>query len=64
MVGGTLGALAAFFVGRLLMKEFVQQLSQKYKVVRALDAAFRDDGFRIIVLLRLSPVLPYNIMNW
>lgn len=34
------------------------------RAMRALDAAMRDDGFLVTALLRLSPLAPYNVMNY
>ncbi|KAL9178289.1 hypothetical protein ACHAXT_001717 [Thalassiosira profunda] len=65
-VGGSAGAVVGFLLGRYLMREWVEQkLMPKYPVIKALDAAFQKRGFRIMLLMRLAPILPsYNIINY
>ena len=36
----------------------------KYPIVKALDEAFRQKGFFIFLLLRLSPIVPFNAINY
>jgi len=41
-----------------------RNLLQKYPTIQALDEAFKQQGFRIFVLLRLSPIVPFNAINY
>merc|ERR1711865_710958 len=43
---------------------FVARLTQKYTVFEAIDTALAEKGFRIMVLLRLSPIIPFNVLNY
>jgi uncharacterized membrane protein YdjX (TVP38/TMEM64 family) len=62
--GATLGACAAFLVGRTLARDWVaQKVSGNSKFV-ALDEAVGREGFKIVLLLRLSPVFPFNFLNY
>lgn len=64
-VGASLGAIASFLLGRYLFRDgFVGRLTEKFKVFEALDNALRDKGLRIMVLLRLSPIVPFNVLNY
>jgi uncharacterized membrane protein YdjX (TVP38/TMEM64 family) len=63
--GASSGAIAAFLLGRFLLRDWVVQgLTQKYSLFYALDAAFEEKGFRIMSLLRLSPIIPFNALNY
>lgn len=62
--GASLGALAAFLLGRYLLRDQVGRLSNKYAVFQALDQALIDNGLKIFILLRLSPIVPFNILNY
>ena len=31
---------------------------------RAVDAAISDDGVKVVLLLRMSPVIPFNLLNY
>ena len=62
--GSVLGAAAAFVVGRFVARDWVAQRVATSPRVRALDAAMRHDGFPIVLLARLSPLIPYNLLNY
>jgi len=63
-VGASTGACAAFLLGRYLLRDWVSNLAQKYAIFQALDVAFEEKGLRIMTLLRLSPLIPFNAINW
>eukprot|EP00588_Corethron_pennatum_P024616 CAMPEP_0194321710 /NCGR_PEP_ID=MMETSP0171-20130528/17909_1 /TAXON_ID=218684 /ORGANISM="Corethron pennatum, Strain L29A3" /LENGTH=281 /DNA_ID=CAMNT_0039079713 /DNA_START=59 /DNA_END=904 /DNA_ORIENTATION=+ len=63
-VGASLGAIAAFLLGRYLLQEQVGKLAQKYPVFEAIDSALAEKGLLIFVLLRLSPIIPFNALNY
>jgi uncharacterized membrane protein YdjX (TVP38/TMEM64 family) len=63
-VGSTLGACAAFLLGRTIARQWVaDQIAQRPRF-RALDQAVLEQGFRIVLLVRLAPVFPYNFSNY
>lgn len=63
-VGASAGALASFVLGRFLLRDWVSGLAAKYALFEALDNALAEKGFRIMVLLRLSPIIPFNALNY
>jgi uncharacterized membrane protein YdjX (TVP38/TMEM64 family) len=63
-VGASAGAIASFLLGRYLFRDSVSSLSKKYSIFEALDIALSEKGFRIMVLLRLSPIVPFNFLNY
>jgi len=63
-VGATSGATAAFLLGRYLVRDSIKHVSEKYPVFQAIDAALEHNGFRIVILLRLSPLIPFNAINY
>ena len=63
-VGLSLGALMAFFVARFLLYDLVQRQLKRWRVAVAIDAALKIEGFKIMVLMRLSPLIPYNAFNY
>ena len=63
-VGATIGAICAFFLGRYALKRFVQRLIARYTLSTAIDAAIRDNGYVVIFLLRLSPLIPFSALNY
>lgn len=63
-IGSTLGAAAAFLVGRTLARHLVEARVAKDARFRAIDHAVARQGFRIVLLIRLAPVFPFNVMNY
>jgi len=63
-IGYLVGAAICFARSRYLMRRLIVRFSEKYPVVRAVDRAFETMGFRIFLLLRLSPAMPFNALNY
>ena len=64
MAGSVLGALAAFLVGRYFARGFVEQKAKENPKFNAIDRAVEREGFKIVLLTRLSPVFPFNLLNY
>ena len=63
-VASTAGAAAAFLVGRHLARDFVARRLASKPVFLAIDEAVGEGGWRIVLLTRLSPVLPFTLLNY
>lgn len=63
-VGASLGACAAFLVGRTVAREWVAEKVSGNEKFAAIDEAVGREGFKIVLLLRLSPVFPFNFLNY
>ncbi len=64
LAGATLGAALAFLVSRHLARSRVERSLAGHPDFAAIDRAIGQDGRRIVFLLRLSPLFPYNLMNY
>jgi uncharacterized membrane protein YdjX (TVP38/TMEM64 family) len=64
LVGASCGAVASFFLARFLLRDSIQSLTKKYAVAEAVDIALEGNGFKIFLLLRLSPILPFSVLNY
>ncbi len=62
--GAVLGATAAFLVARTFGRGFVASRLAGSARFAAIDRAVARNGFRTVLLLRLSPVLPFNLLNY
>jgi len=62
--GATVGACAAFLVGRTLARDWVARRVTGNAKFAAIDEAVGKEGFKIVFLLRLSPVFPFNLLNY
>ncbi|MFN0055771.1 MAG: TVP38/TMEM64 family protein [Planctomycetales bacterium] len=63
-LGSTLGAALSFLTGRYVAREWVAARVAARPAFRAIDAAVGREGFRIVLLTRLSPVFPFNLLNY
>ncbi len=63
-VGATLGAAAAFLVARHLARGAVEKKLIGNERFAAIDRAVAEQGRKIVFLVRLSPVFPYNLLNY
>jgi uncharacterized membrane protein YdjX (TVP38/TMEM64 family) len=63
-IGATLGATAAFLVGRYLARNWVTQKIANNDKFNAIDRAVGKEGLKIVVLTRLSPIFPFNLLNY
>lgn len=63
-IGATIGAAAAFLLGRTIGRSFVISKLKDYPQFRAVAIAIRKSGFKIVLLLRLVPLLPFNMLNY
>lgn len=58
------GATAAFLLGRTLLRDRVARRFAGDARFRAIDRAVAENGFRTVLLLRLSPLFPFNVLNY
>lgn len=63
-VGAMLGSLSAFFMGRYVVRPLVQRRLQGNNRFAMIDSAATRGGIKLVALLRLSPVLPYTVLNY
>jgi uncharacterized membrane protein YdjX (TVP38/TMEM64 family) len=63
-LAATLGASAAFLVSRYLARPLVERRLAGNQRFAAIDRAIGQEGRKIVFLLRLSPLFPFNILNY
>ena len=63
-IAATLGATAAFLVGRYLARDAIARKIEKNEKFAAIDRAVADEGWKIVLLTRLSPVFPFTLLNY
>lgn len=62
--GSLAGATAAFLVGRFLARDWIAGRIARWRNFAALDKATGQEGFTIVLLARLSPLFPFNLLNY
>jgi uncharacterized membrane protein YdjX (TVP38/TMEM64 family) len=63
-LGATLGATAAFLIGRYLAREWVARRVATSARLAAVDEAVAREGWKIVLLTRLSPAFPFVLLNY
>lgn len=63
-VGACLGATAAFVASRYLVRGAIEKRVSAEPRFAAIDRAVGRQGFRIVLLLRLTPVVPFVLLNY
>lgn len=63
-VGATLGATAAFLIGRYLARGWVARRIEGNPRFTAIDDAVAREGWKIVGLTRMSPAFPYGLLNY
>ena len=62
--GAVLGASLAFLVGRHLARATIEERTRGNEKFKAIDEAIGAQGWKIVGLLRLSPLIPFNLSNY
>lgn len=64
-IGSSSGQVLAFIIGRYLLRDVVlSYLTAQFPKWTAVDRALVTDGWKLVTLLRLSPIAPWNILNY
>jgi pyruvate/2-oxoglutarate dehydrogenase complex dihydrolipoamide dehydrogenase (E3) component/uncharacterized membrane protein YdjX (TVP38/TMEM64 family) len=64
VLGANLGALCSFFLARTFLRDKVAAWAAANPKFRALDQAIGKQGFKMVLLTRLSPVFPFVLLNY
>ena len=63
-IASTLGATLAFLIGRYFLRGWVSAKIAGNENFEAIDEAVGREGWKIVGLTRLSPVFPFNLLNY
>jgi uncharacterized membrane protein YdjX (TVP38/TMEM64 family) len=63
-LGSTAGAAAAFLVARSLAHDWVARRMTGRPKLGAIGRAVETEAFKVVLLTRLSPVFPFNLLNY
>lgn len=64
LIGANLGCQITFFLSRFLGREFVYKFVKADSLVDRLSKKIENNGFMVILSLRLLPVFPFNVINY
>ncbi len=63
-LGSTAGAAAAFAVARTVGHDWVVSRTAAWPALDAVARAVESDAFKVVLLTRLSPLFPFNLLNY
>ena len=63
-IGSTLGASCAFMVSRYLIRKSIEKRVLKNKKFQSIDNEIDKQGWKIVILARLSPIIPFFLLNY
>ena len=64
VVSATLSALGAFLIARYVMRRPVERAARKSDTFKALDKAVAKEAWKVVALVRMSPVMPSGIKSY
>ena len=63
-IASTAAAAAAFLIARYVARGRVEALAKRSEKFGAIDRAIREEGWQVVALLRLSPLIPFSVSNY
>ena len=63
-IGTAAGAQCAFLTGRMGARQWVEKKVATNHRITAIEKGLQEEAFLIVVLTRLSLVIPFNLMNY
>lgn len=64
LAAATIGAVAAFLLSRRLLASTFQRVLRPHPVLAATEHSIAEQGWLVVFLLRLSPVIPSHLLNY
>ncbi len=64
LIGATLGASAAFLISRHVARAAFQRRMAGIPRFDPIDRAVAREGWKVVLLLRLSPLFPFTLLNY
>jgi uncharacterized membrane protein YdjX (TVP38/TMEM64 family) len=58
------GAVLAFFLSRSLFRPTVERLAARRPRLRRLDSLIVQDGWKLVCILRISPIMPFSATSY
>jgi uncharacterized membrane protein YdjX (TVP38/TMEM64 family) len=64
LLAATAAACVAFFIGKTFLRSWVEKTLQENPKFAKLDKAIGKEGFKLLLLVRLSPIFPFALSNY
>jgi uncharacterized membrane protein YdjX (TVP38/TMEM64 family) len=64
VIGATIGAGMSFLAARYLFSKPVEKSLGQKPLFKALNEAIKEEGWKVVGLMRFSPAMPFSLQNW
>lgn len=64
LFSASIAAAVSFVIGRTFLREYVEKALEDYPEFKKIDKAIGEEGFKLMLLLRLSPIFPFALSNY
>ncbi|MBU7584522.1 MAG: TVP38/TMEM64 family protein [Nostoc sp. TH1S01] len=64
LIAAIIGATLAFLIGRYLSRDWLSRQIERHPKLKAIDVAVAKEGWKIVLLTRLCPLFPFNLLNY
>lgn len=64
LLGNGLSALLSLLITRYLLRDWAARYFARHPTMEDLGAAVQEDGWRIVCLTHLSPIMPFSLVNY
>lgn len=64
LTSASIAAAVSFVIGRTILRSYVEDLLEDYPEFKKMDKAIGKEGFKLMLLLRLSPIFPFALSNY
>lgn len=64
LVSAAVAASISYVIGRTLLRGYVERVLAGNPKFKSMDRAIGKDGFKLMLLLRLSPLFPFALSNY
>merc|ERR1712086_123452 len=64
LLSAAIAASISFVIGRTLLRGYVETVLAENPKFQSMDRAIEKEGFKLMLLLRLSPLFPFTLSNY
>jgi len=64
LIGNGVGSVLCLLITRVFLRDWVKKKINKYPKLRAIEKAVAGDDWRLVFLTRLSPIMPFSLINY
>lgn len=64
LLAGTVAACVGFFIGKTFLREYVEGILDENPKFAKIDRAIGREGFKLLLLLRMTPIFPFAMSNY